>query len=339
MRTETLKVLQLPDLSVRIMSSVLEEEHLDSKPAFEAADLPANLPSQARRNVSGAQELSFQRAFVRITGYRPDLWILTGLRYRLLAYGLLGLALMTVPTLRHYMRINSRSYLSYSMAATRPIEDGEEICGGELDVTAVPDDIRDFTVYRDFAAISMAMHDLWTERFPFTDIRLSVPKPTIPVEAMLGWKVTFDAERTSWHWPGELSDRPLFHGDELLHRIYVAQCAARVKNANPHDDLVGALTSVVSESNGDNISLVRLARQLGLSERTLQRRLEERGITFRVLVDDVRKQQAIQLLSTTMLPISEVAWKAGYADLASFNHAFRRWTGASPNAYRRRLIA
>jgi AraC-like DNA-binding protein len=78
-----------------------------------------------------------------------------------------------------------------------------------------------------------------------------------------------------------------------------------------------------------------VARPLGLSERTLQRRLRDEGTTFGALVDDVRLELARMYLGDPELAIFEVAFLLGYSEPSAFNRAFRRWTGASPSEHRR----
>jgi AraC-like DNA-binding protein len=82
-------------------------------------------------------------------------------------------------------------------------------------------------------------------------------------------------------------------------------------------------------------TLEDMAAELKLPARTLQRRLEEAGLKFRLMVDDVRKSQAEQCLRDTPMPLAELAASLGFADHASFNRAFKRWTGQSPGAFRR----
>jgi len=77
-------------------------------------------------------------------------------------------------------------------------------------------------------------------------------------------------------------------------------------------------------------SLAQVARRLGVGERTLQRRLRDRGLGFRALVDDVRSEWAIRKLAGREVSVSEVAFALGYASPGAFCHAFRRWTGRSP---------
>lgn len=82
-----------------------------------------------------------------------------------------------------------------------------------------------------------------------------------------------------------------------------------------------------------------VARRLGMSVRTLQRRLGEEGTSFREIRDSVRLSRARRLLTEARLSISEVAERLGFADVSAFDNAFKRWTGETPNALRARLQA
>ncbi|MCP5068829.1 MAG: helix-turn-helix transcriptional regulator, partial [bacterium] len=82
-----------------------------------------------------------------------------------------------------------------------------------------------------------------------------------------------------------------------------------------------------------------VAPQLGLSVRTLQRRLEERGTLYRDLVARVRFQLARRYLEETSTELGEIALLLGYSERSAFDHAFRRWTGQTPRGFRRKLRA
>jgi AraC-like DNA-binding protein len=82
-----------------------------------------------------------------------------------------------------------------------------------------------------------------------------------------------------------------------------------------------------------------VAAVLCMSERTLRRRLHKEGTTFAALCDEIRRSTAEQLLSCSRLPIEHIAGRLGYAEPASFIHAFKRWKGRTPGAYRSALVA
>lgn len=85
--------------------------------------------------------------------------------------------------------------------------------------------------------------------------------------------------------------------------------------------------------------LERVARRLGMGGRTLQRRLGERGLVWKTLVEDVRRELALRYLNEPTLPLTEVAFLLGYSELSAFYRAFRRWTGTTPAEHRRRAKA
>jgi AraC-like DNA-binding protein len=77
-----------------------------------------------------------------------------------------------------------------------------------------------------------------------------------------------------------------------------------------------------------------VAKKLAMSTRTLARRLAREGTTFEDVVDELRRSLALQYIKTPSIPMSQMAWLLGYKGSTSFNHAFRRWTGAPPAAAR-----
>jgi AraC-like DNA-binding protein len=84
-------------------------------------------------------------------------------------------------------------------------------------------------------------------------------------------------------------------------------------------------------------TLNRLSAQLAMSTRSLQRNIQANGMTFRELLDGVRRDRAPALLQDTRLSVKEVAARLRFSGAGSFSHAFRRWTGLSPTAYRKKL--
>jgi len=82
-----------------------------------------------------------------------------------------------------------------------------------------------------------------------------------------------------------------------------------------------------------------IARELGLSPRSIDRELARRGTSFREILDDLRRELAERHLSATSPSLAEVARRLGYANAANFTRAFRRWNGESPRSFRQRAGA
>ncbi len=91
---------------------------------------------------------------------------------------------------------------------------------------------------------------------------------------------------------------------------------------------------LISGSGPDGIDLQQVARLFILHPRTFKRRLHDEGTRFNALLAEIRHEIARQLLRDTHLQIADIAFALGYAGSASFNHAFRRWSGVHATAWR-----
>jgi AraC-like DNA-binding protein len=101
------------------------------------------------------------------------------------------------------------------------------------------------------------------------------------------------------------------------------------------DRLLVARVEQLLEKRGARLSVRSAAALLGVSSRTLTRRLGGEGTSFQSLLDESRKARAVHLLNDPALTVAEVAYTLGYEDAANFGRAFRRWFGRSPGQFRR----
>ena len=83
-----------------------------------------------------------------------------------------------------------------------------------------------------------------------------------------------------------------------------------------------------------NPSLEEIANEFSMQPRTLNRRLQAEGTTFRELISEARFEVACQLLKVTGMRIADIALALGYANAAGFSHAFQRWSGVAPSEWR-----
>ena len=88
---------------------------------------------------------------------------------------------------------------------------------------------------------------------------------------------------------------------------------------------------------GDEPTLAAVASELCMSERTLQRRLSAEGQTFRRVLDEMRRDVAQRSLAAGKRNVIELAYLLGFEDSNSFYRSFRRWTGTTPESFRRAL--
>jgi len=104
------------------------------------------------------------------------------------------------------------------------------------------------------------------------------------------------------------------------------------------DELTRALRKAIQALlASERVTLAAAARRLGVGRRTLQRGLEARGTSFREVLRALRCELSLTVLTRRGVPMNEAAESLGFSELSSFSRAFKRWTGISPQAYRRKL--
>ena len=133
----------------------------------------------------------------------------------------------------------------------------------------------------------------------------------------------------------KLLDCPIEAADNELLKILKRHCqqilGARPKSIGLISE-VQQLIATLLPSGQPKIDAV--AQNLGMSSRTLTRRLTQDGLTYKDLLDELRRKLAFQYLSDERISIKKVAYLLGYSEISAFYHAFRRWTGSSPVRHR-----
>lgn len=150
-----------------------------------------------------------------------------------------------------------------------------------------------------------------------------------------GATVHFERPHNALIFEEELLKRPIVSSDSrLLHYLEEYCKEILVKRPKMRDPVYRVQELIGRFLSAGYPTIDRIARELGVSARTLSRRLQAQGISYRGIVDDLRKQLAIRYLQDEQLALSQIAYLLGYSELSAFNHAFRRWTGQSPSLYR-----
>ena len=135
-------------------------------------------------------------------------------------------------------------------------------------------------------------------------------------------------------------DAPLPQANAQLAQAHQQQAAARLAALSRQDGLEQTLRMwIASQLQGQAPARAQAARALGLSERTLARRMRAEGLSYSALLDGVRRDAALQAVAQTTRALSDIALALGYAEPSVFTRAFRRWTGATPGHWRSRGAA
>jgi AraC-like DNA-binding protein len=126
-------------------------------------------------------------------------------------------------------------------------------------------------------------------------------------------------------------ERPLPQANAATAAMCERMCAELLSRRRMRLDLASFLANYLSTHVFDRPPQLKdIASLLNTSERTLKRRLQEEGTSFRDISNDVRKSKAQALVAEGRLPMSEIARVLGFSDLSSFSQAYKRWTGTAP---------
>ncbi|WP_330179436.1 AraC family transcriptional regulator [Nocardia sp. NBC_01503] len=163
------------------------------------------------------------------------------------------------------------------------------------------------------------------------------PDPGYLIETFGTGNIHFDQDRTALVLPIAERTRDGRPYDPELRQILLHYAKLIIDTARPaptwEDTLRAEISAALIERQSAEIEVV--AQRLAVSPRTLQRRLADHGTSWRRELEAVRCQQATRLLRDTRLPVQSIAGRVGYRDQRALRRAFHRWTGQTPDAYRR----
>jgi len=162
------------------------------------------------------------------------------------------------------------------------------------------------------------------------------PPDVAPLHRFFGTRdLDFGADSSGFALPRAALDLPMRSGDARL--LATAEDLAEVAlRAQPQGSAFSSLVAArIQAMLAANASIDAVARAMHMSTRTLQRRLDEEGSRFSEVLDSVREGLARRWLTEETRTLSDIAYALGFADLATFSRAFKRWTGKPPGAWRR----
>ena len=174
---------------------------------------------------------------------------------------------------------------------------------------------------------------------PLDEVSFPYPPPlhAADYELVFAPRYTFDAPRLEARFPAEWLALPV-RRDEAALTLFLADAPASITTLYRRDRALGLrVREHLRAALPEQPTLPAIARRLFLSPRTLHRRLEDEGTSFRAIKDGLRRDLAIDWLTKTARPLSRIGADLGFADAAVFYRAFTAWTGSGPREYRKRF--
>lgn len=155
-------------------------------------------------------------------------------------------------------------------------------------------------------------------------------------ERFFGAPIEWSAPRTEVAIDAALLSTPLLKADPALAAYFERHAAALLARCAEPESLDYRLRSALAQQLPRGVpSLESIAPGLGMSTRTLRRRLQEASTTFREVLDQTRCELSKRYLADPELPVGAVGFMVGFSEPSAFHRAFKRWTGVTPLVFRR----
>ena len=300
----------------------------------ERAGTPARLPLPALLALFGSA--------LTLTG-RRDLGLEFGREVRPDTFDALGYALMScrnlgeaIALLPLYRRVVFDA--GYSETAFRVSEDSARLAWVVLP-PATPDGPAYCELLAESLVASWFKLGCWItgSELPLREVRFVHPAPAdrVPFERFFGCPVHFASGENAVLFERALLARPLAQADAALNLEMRDRARRIIEQLQGEPGLAGQIRQILLRLMPQcEASLERVAGQLALTPRTLQRRLDTSGLSFHALLGTVRSELALVYLRDPALSVLDVALLLGYAEQSSFTRAFRVWFGMAPSAWR-----
>ncbi|MCB2188788.1 MAG: AraC family transcriptional regulator [Deltaproteobacteria bacterium] len=254
-------------------------------------------------------------------------------------FGYWGYAILSSATWEQAARIALRYWdVSGSLARPEFFEDGET-CGWEIfpAVEPVHEKILIFAVEKVLSSSFATIEFATGSPPPLREILVSYAPPEHAALYPEYWRapVRFRQPRNLVRMDRAVLERPILLANAQIMQTCQEQCHQLLANLRQSDELVELIRRLIIGRPGDFPGAEQTARRLGLSPRTLRRRLRDRGTNYQALLDEVRAELALGYLTATNLSMDEIAGLVGFAETTTFRRTFKKWRGKSAAQVRR----
>lgn len=334
--------VRLGDLSVGFvhsLSSALQRRGLDPNALLDAYGLDAARLSEPRARLSIPRYMRLGHAAIQLTG-DPSLGLEMGQLRKAGHLGLVGVTSAQAPTVREAARTLIRFEPLYATNYRGASSFHEEPDGAWLRFYSISpyNGYNQFVVDTVLASwITQLSSVAGVQLFPVrTQIEFDRPAYASRYEALFGKPPEFGAERNQIRLSkASLSLRNPEHCPSTWRQL-VELCEAELDERTRTRSLRERVTQLLGPLlKGQEPDLSQIAARLQLPPWTLRRKLAEEGTSYRIILNDTRRDLASAYIRDTELAFGEIAWLLGFSSAEAFQRAFKRWNHSTPGEYRR----
>jgi AraC-like DNA-binding protein len=321
--------------SARLLLALGVERGLSAEACLRRTGLTEAQLADPLGQISAQAECRLIENLVATVGEDAGIGLDAGCRHVLSGSGQLGFACLSSPTLRSSLEFAVRYQdLGFTLARANLVV-GATRSHVEVDVSELPPPIRRFVADQQLASIWTCL-PLIAGPPPTPHVELSFPRPRDAdrYAALFGVEPRFGGTVDRIGLLNAYLDAPLPQADGATLLLCEEQCDGLLERRAAQVGVAGLVRDRLTRAVRGMPSMEMVAADIHMTTRTLRRRLSAEGTSFREVDRAVRLARAEELLRETDLSVEAIAQRTGYATSSAFVHAFTRWRGATPGAYR-----
>lgn len=325
--------------SVRILVEFGKERGLKPVQLLAGSGLKERDLINPNVELNASQELRAVENLIRACP-GPGLGLEVGMRYNFASYGFWGLGLLSSATAADALALALRFVpLTFAYCHISSSLD-DEWCTVSFDEPELDLTVQRFLVERDVAAAARLIKETFGSRFALSKFLLkstSCVDETLcmAIEKEVGVWPQLGAKTNSLSFDRRLLSLALPQANPITVAMCEKACEELIERRRVRSDAAERIRQYLAMTPLHAApDLAQVAEWIGISDRTLKRRLQDEGTTFRALTAEVRGGQAKELLADGRLSLTDIAERMGFSDLSSFSQAFKRWFGVAPSALR-----
>ncbi|MBT4518385.1 MAG: AraC family transcriptional regulator [Halieaceae bacterium] len=313
----------------------MESRGFNPELVLEGTDLHQEQVGRDQFSPTPSQYRCIIRNIISLTG-EPHIGFALGDEFKVSNLGVLGYAALSAADLAHSRSLFTKYDALVEHIVLPSTEVSDQRWCTELKEIFPLGELTRFAV-EEFVSRTCGLAASLTNRpFPVLELRVTYPQPENmeEYEKRFDCPVYFDQPRNLILWDIRSQEQKISLANEEVCKLCEQQCKMLIDQMADADLLSSKIRNALVKSPGEFPTLEEMSKRLNMGSRTLRRRLVQESLTYQQILDETRKDLAIQYLEYTSLTPKEIGFLLGYTSVSNFRRAFKGWTGKKLTDYR-----
>ncbi|MBA4109652.1 MAG: hypothetical protein C0487_08680 [Leptothrix sp. (in: Bacteria)] len=322
---------QLPGAYVNLLTKLVSQRGVSTQLLLSGSGITLKKLDRPYWHLDFACFDALLRRAIHLTG-EPDLPVKLGLQMTVTCHGPLGFAMLVSPDLRAAIQLGCELLHHQCRGLRFTLHEGQDKSTLRLEQPLASHQLGDDALMFLMVGLGKVAGALAGRPCP-ARAEMTMAKPD-NAHRFLRRLFRFKAKANQWVFSTACLAWPLPNADPIAARLVGAQCKRFILARNlPADSVSQTIRQLVMHTTDGQPGIEQVAKKLKVSARTLQRQLATEGANFSDISEQVRCEKAAQLLRARRQTVSSIAEELGYASVANFCRAFRRWYSSTPSDY------